>query len=165
MRWQWHQLAHMQIICTFLHTDNLACTSPLSFLQAGCPSCRPANSIQALKVIHLKFYCTLMLICFSCCWQLVSVMCVSDCCQWRRFSDAAACRRSTILLPVPDVGRLRSAWCPGTYNSARWCHSATTVQRRCQVCATANSHHPRCTATATTVHHISSTHPCQRLSG
>jgi len=47
--WQWHQLGHMQI-CTSLQTDNHASTTPLSFLQAGCPSCRPANSVKALKV-------------------------------------------------------------------------------------------------------------------
>jgi len=46
--WQWHQLGHMQV-CTLLQTDNHASTPPLSFLQAGCPSCRPANSIEALK--------------------------------------------------------------------------------------------------------------------
>jgi len=37
--WQWHQL----------QTDNHANTSPLSFLQARCPSCRPTNSVKALK--------------------------------------------------------------------------------------------------------------------
>jgi len=46
--WQWHQLGHMQV-CTLLQTDNHASTSPLSFLQAGCPSCRPTNSVKALK--------------------------------------------------------------------------------------------------------------------
>jgi len=30
MGWQWHQLDHMQIICTSLQTDNHASTSPLS---------------------------------------------------------------------------------------------------------------------------------------
>jgi len=30
-------------------TDNHASTPPLSFLQAGCPSCRPTNSVTALK--------------------------------------------------------------------------------------------------------------------
>ena len=49
MGWQWHQLDHMQIICTFLQTDNHASTSPLSFLQAGCPSCHPAKSVKAVK--------------------------------------------------------------------------------------------------------------------
>jgi len=47
--WQWHQqLRHMQV-CTSLQTDNHASTPPLSFLQAECPSCRPTNSIKALK--------------------------------------------------------------------------------------------------------------------
>ena len=46
--WQWHQLGHMQV-CTSLQTDNHDSTSLLSFLQAGCPSCRPTNSIKALK--------------------------------------------------------------------------------------------------------------------
>jgi len=31
MGWRWHQLDHMQIICTSLQTDNHASTSPLSF--------------------------------------------------------------------------------------------------------------------------------------
>jgi len=46
--WQWHQLGHMQV-CTLLQTDNHASTPPLCFLQAGCPSCRPTNSVKALK--------------------------------------------------------------------------------------------------------------------
>jgi len=46
--WQWHQLGHMQP-CTSLQTDNHTSTPPLSFLQAGCPSCRPTNSVEALK--------------------------------------------------------------------------------------------------------------------
>jgi len=46
--WPWHQLGHMQV-CTSLRTDNHASTPPLSFLQAGCPSCHPTNSIKALK--------------------------------------------------------------------------------------------------------------------
>ena len=46
--WQWQQLGHMQV-CISLQTDNHASTPPLSFLQAGCPSCRPTNSVKALK--------------------------------------------------------------------------------------------------------------------
>jgi len=46
--WQWDQLGHMQV-CTLLQTDNHANTSPLVFLQAGRPSCRPTNSIKAPK--------------------------------------------------------------------------------------------------------------------
>jgi len=46
--WQCHQLRRMQV-CTSLQTDNHASNPPLSFLQAGCPSCRPTNSVKALK--------------------------------------------------------------------------------------------------------------------
>jgi len=46
--WQWNQLGRMQV-CTSHQTDNHTSTPPLSFLQAGCPSCRPNNSVKALK--------------------------------------------------------------------------------------------------------------------
>jgi len=46
--WQWLQLGCMQV-CTLLQTDNHASTPPLSFLEAGCRSCHPANSVKALK--------------------------------------------------------------------------------------------------------------------
>ena len=36
-------------VCISLQTENHASTPPLSFLQAGCPSCRPTNSVKALK--------------------------------------------------------------------------------------------------------------------
>jgi len=46
--WQWLQLGHMQVL--HLAPDRYhTSTSPLSFLQAGCPSCRPTNSVKALK--------------------------------------------------------------------------------------------------------------------
>ena len=51
--WQWHQLGHMQV-CTSLQTDNHASTTPLCFLQAGCPSCCPTNSVKALKAFQLS---------------------------------------------------------------------------------------------------------------
>ena len=53
--WQSHQLGHMQV-CTLIQTDNHASTSPFSFLQAGCPSCRPTNSIKALKATVQRVY-------------------------------------------------------------------------------------------------------------
>jgi len=46
--WQWHQLGHMQI-CTSPQTDNHASTPPFSFFTGWMPSCRPANSVKALK--------------------------------------------------------------------------------------------------------------------
>jgi len=51
--WQWHQLGHMQV-CISLQTDNHASAPPLSFLQAGCPSCHPTNSIKAPKAMSRK---------------------------------------------------------------------------------------------------------------
>jgi len=50
--WQWHQPGHMQV-CTSLQ-DNHASTPPLSFLQAGCSSCRPTNSVKAMKAKEKK---------------------------------------------------------------------------------------------------------------
>jgi len=53
MGWQWHQLDHMQIICTcLLLTDNHARPSSLIFLQAECAGCSswcPANNVKSLK--------------------------------------------------------------------------------------------------------------------
>jgi len=47
--WQWQQLDHMQV-CTSLQTDDHPNNPQQSvFLQAGCPSCHPTNSIIALK--------------------------------------------------------------------------------------------------------------------
>ena len=46
--WQWQQLGDMQD-CTLLQTDYHTSTPPLCFLQARCPSCRPTNSVKALK--------------------------------------------------------------------------------------------------------------------
>ena len=52
--WQWHQLDHMQV-CTLLQTDNHTSTPPLCFLQAGCPSCCPTNSVKALKACYMLY--------------------------------------------------------------------------------------------------------------
>jgi len=43
-------------ICTSLQTDNHASTPPLSFLQAGCPSCRPTNSVKALTTSLIVYH-------------------------------------------------------------------------------------------------------------
>jgi len=45
MGWQWHQLDHMQIICTSLQTDNHTSTSPLSFYGTDAlPAAQPTAS-------------------------------------------------------------------------------------------------------------------------
>ena len=51
--WQWHQLGHMQV-STSLQTDNHANTQCSVFFQARCPSCRPTNSVKALKAFLYK---------------------------------------------------------------------------------------------------------------
>jgi len=51
IRWQWHQLDYMQIICTSLQTDNHTVYLTTQFLEAGCPSCSPTNSVKALKAL------------------------------------------------------------------------------------------------------------------
>ena len=67
--WQWHQLGHMQV-CTSLQTDNHASTPPLSFLQAGCPSCHLTNSVKALKTHKTDKYLDTLLAGCSCCSYL-----------------------------------------------------------------------------------------------
>jgi len=41
-------------VCISLQTDNHASTPPLSILQAGWPSCRPTNSVKALKAESIE---------------------------------------------------------------------------------------------------------------
>jgi len=52
--WRWHQLGHM-LVCVLLQADNHVSTPPLSFLQAGCPSCRPTNSVSNCKLC--RYFC------------------------------------------------------------------------------------------------------------
>ena len=49
MRWQWHQLDHMQIICTSRQTDNHASTSPLSFFTGRMPFLPPNQQPQSIE--------------------------------------------------------------------------------------------------------------------
>jgi len=51
MGWQWHQLDHMQIICTSLQTDNHASTLPLR--QDTLPAAQPAASKQLTQMAWL----------------------------------------------------------------------------------------------------------------
>jgi len=49
MWWQWHQLDHMQIICTSLQRDNHASTSPLSFFTVWMPFLPPKQRRQSTE--------------------------------------------------------------------------------------------------------------------
>jgi len=46
---QWHQLDHMQTICTSLQTDNHASTSPLSFFTGRMPFLLPNQQRQSTE--------------------------------------------------------------------------------------------------------------------
>jgi len=50
--WQWHQMDHMQTICTSLQTDNDTNTSSLNFLQAGCSTWCQTNSVKAPNALY-----------------------------------------------------------------------------------------------------------------
>ena len=76
--WQWNLLGNMQA-CTSLQTDNHASTPPLSFLQAGCPSCRPTNSVKALKAQRFDPNCPVMLMC-------IRVIVCQVTTSWQRFA-------------------------------------------------------------------------------
>ena len=52
--WQGHQLGHMQI-CASSQTDNTPAPTTY-FLQAGCPSCHPTNSVKSLKAITSQLH-------------------------------------------------------------------------------------------------------------
>ena len=63
-----HTHTHTRLAALCSPTDNHASTSPLSFLQAGCPSCCPTNSVKALKAQwsynSCGYYCLVMHILF-----------------------------------------------------------------------------------------------------
>jgi len=59
MRWQWHQLDHMQVICTSLQTDNHASTLSLIFNRPdGLPDAQPAVSKH--WILPLLLLCCIM---------------------------------------------------------------------------------------------------------
>jgi len=54
MGWQWHQLDHMQIICTSLQTDNHASTSP-QFFTGRMPFLPPNQQRQSAEGIYIQY--------------------------------------------------------------------------------------------------------------
>jgi len=62
MGWHWHQLDHMQIICTLFQTDNHASTSPVSFYRPDAlPAAQPTASkhwrhCYAIKMEKIKMH-------------------------------------------------------------------------------------------------------------
>jgi len=50
--WQWHQLGHMKSTSRSRQIT-MPAAHHSSFLQAGCPSRRPTNSVKALKALFI----------------------------------------------------------------------------------------------------------------
>jgi len=56
--WQWHQLGHMQIICTSLQTDNHASISPLNFFTDQMLFLTPNQQCQSTEgSLEIKLEC------------------------------------------------------------------------------------------------------------
>jgi len=54
MGWHWHQLDHMQVICTLLQIDNYTSTSSLNFYG---PDALPAtNSVKVPKAKPVRLF-------------------------------------------------------------------------------------------------------------
>jgi len=84
--WQWHQLGHMQV-CTSLQTVNHASPHHSVILQAGCPSCRPTNSIsRSLKAV----------LCETVRYTATNI----SCCRWTR---ATCCFARIVLCTAMDA--------------------------------------------------------------
>jgi len=87
-------------VCTSLQTDNHASTPPLSFLQAGCPSCCPTNSIKALKATEVIWNWKDTTQCFA--------ECAADACGPRRrpyiVQICWTCARSATIETERSIG-------------------------------------------------------------
>jgi len=68
IQWQWHQLDHMQLICTSLQTDNHASTTSLKLWQAGCPPW-----CQRVKVVKAYYFnISILIISITTQWDIYS---------------------------------------------------------------------------------------------
>jgi len=66
-------------VCTSLQTDNHISTPLLSFLQAGCPSCHPTNSVKALYFNQLII---ISVLCFRLIDAIYFIANGSSCAYW-----------------------------------------------------------------------------------
>jgi len=110
-KWQWHQLGHMQVY-TLLQTDNYASTPPLSFLQAGCPSCCQNDSVKALRAIHQQNKCceTWTLLCFSVFFVVIFVhrFCLITLTMCLRYTVHTNISRSSNLRDLSRIAKLNT---------------------------------------------------------
>jgi len=127
--WQWHQLIHMQIICTSLETDNHASTSPLSFYRLDAlPAVQPTVSkhwrkAQAEETEGTRnswqsenaSYMLLMPL-----WHQLTCTCNSFI---RTSAGYISTKQTAKQLPGDGVQHVQQEWC-----SERW----LAVDERCQ---------------------------------
>jgi len=74
----------------YLAPDNHVSTSPLSFLQARCPSCHPTNSVKALKAKARPVSKQIIEVTVEC-----RMLQLRSCCKCQ--DDAAAASESTLV--------------------------------------------------------------------
>ena len=103
---QWHQLGHMQV-CTSLQTDNHISTPRLSFLQAGCPSCRPTNSVEVMKDTYnnaamTSYSNTSLCSATYVCWQCGTAHIAHRCCSCNQ-SITHACQAHSSKLAAAGL--------------------------------------------------------------
>ena len=91
MGWQWHQLDHMQVICTSLQTDNHASTSPLSFYR---PDALPVAQPTASKhVLHKSKTISLTLIFLLCVCHFIFLLPLNTLVIYKSLTLSNDCQR------------------------------------------------------------------------
>ena len=65
--WQWHQLDHMQKICTSLQTDNHTNISSLNFYRPDVQQCQSADGLPVMRQVIKQCWSVLLLHCCNCC--------------------------------------------------------------------------------------------------
>ena len=98
-------------ICTLTQTHDHASIPPLSFLQAGCSSCHPTNSVNAPKAFFtLSFakYYSLSLICaYSV--STVYILCYMFCQKYGQQTSVASAVCEHTYLPNQNIHNLGAA--------------------------------------------------------
>ena len=134
MGWQWHQLDHMQIICTSLQTGNHANASPLSFYRPDAltaaskhwtvkANCTEAGTYTCRIAQYCEWYSRIPL------YLCVNGKCTSHCIpsQVAPTCPHCACRRSSSLW---RWYARRSMISVGFYETAKWTTRSTRSWRK-----------------------------------
>jgi len=119
-------------VCISLQTDNHASTPPLSFLQAGCPSCHPTNSVKALKANWLTQCTTNMLYNAGLTYLLAFLYlhCVSSLlfCSISICYDMYSKTSQAHLEMNPPLSHFRRPSVPCSKRYSGWCKMSTSTE-------------------------------------